>query len=150
VRAKLGSAARYDSTPPLRYLASTETRGWRPLEQGEWKLDRRHGYGVCFFADGTKFRGEWEEDCWVQSTADPEFSKVLGPGLARGVAGEDTIFGVEARDEMKNKRLCGGDEFTCRLDGPGGCVVYGNVQDNDDGARALTPQSEMSERTAIM
>ena len=41
--------------------------------------------------------------------------------------------GVEARDENQNKRLCGGDEFTVRLDGPGGCVVYGHVDDNDDG-----------------
>ena len=31
----------------------------------------RHGYGVCSYADGTKFRGEWEDDCWLQSTADP-------------------------------------------------------------------------------
>mmetsp|Transcript_25806 Transcript_25806/g.48982 ORF Transcript_25806/g.48982 Transcript_25806/m.48982 type:complete len:758 (+) Transcript_25806:138-2411(+) len=101
--------------------------------QGEWKADKRHGYGVCFFADGTKFRGEWEDNMWIQSAADPEFCKVLGPGIARGVAGEDSVFGIQARDEIKNRRLCGGDEFNVMLEGPGGVKVYGTLQDNDDG-----------------
>jgi hypothetical protein len=71
--------------------------------QGEWESDMRHGYGVCTYADGSKYRGEWEEDCWLQSTADPAFTKVFGPGLSRGLAGEATTFGIEARDELKNK-----------------------------------------------
>ena len=71
--------------------------------QGEWESDMRHGYGVCTYADGSKYRGEWEEDCWLQSTADPAFTKVFGPGLSRGIAGEATMFGIEARDELKNK-----------------------------------------------
>ena len=61
----------------------------------------RHGYGVCSYADGTKFRGEWEDDCWLQSTADPTFTKVHGPGLSRGIAGEPSVFVIEARDELK-------------------------------------------------
>ena len=71
--------------------------------QGEWKFDKRHGYGVCTYKDGLKYRGEWEEDCWLQSTADPVFTKVFGPGLSRGIAGEVTMFMIEARDELKNK-----------------------------------------------
>lgn len=63
----------------------------------------RHGYGVCTYADGSKYRGEWEENCWLQSTADPVFSRVFGPGLSRGIAGEATMFTIEARDELKNK-----------------------------------------------
>ena len=27
---------------------------------------KRHGQGFCKFADGVKFRGEWEDDGWVQ------------------------------------------------------------------------------------
>ena len=63
----------------------------------------RHGYGVCSYADGTKFRGEWEDECWLQSTADPTFTRVHGPGLSRGIAGEASVFVIEARDELKNK-----------------------------------------------
>jgi len=109
--------------------------------QGEWSNDERHGYGVCVFADGTKFRGEWERDCWCQSTADPVFTKVFGPGAVRATAGAVTMVGIEARDELKNKRLSGGDIFTVRLthldtmndaeDEP--LVELGTVQDNGDG-----------------
>ena len=70
---------------------------------GRMGKDMRHGYGVCSYADGTKFRGEWEDDCWLQSTADPTFTRVHGPGLSRGIAGEPSIFVIEARDELKNK-----------------------------------------------
>jgi hypothetical protein len=83
--------------------------------QGDWENDTRHGYGACSYADGSVFRGEWEEDCWLQSTADPTFTKVSGPGLSRGVAGEDTVFTIAARDEVKNKRLNGGDDFYVRF-----------------------------------
>lgn len=83
--------------------------------QGEWSDDVRHGYGVCVFADGTKYRGEWERDCWCQSTADPVFTRVFGPGIVRAVAGRVTAFGIEARDELKNKRLSGGDVFNVKL-----------------------------------
>jgi len=109
--------------------------------QGEWRSDKRHGYGFCLFADGTKYRGEWEDDCWCQSTADPLFTKVFGPGVVRAVAGEPAMIGIEARDELKNKRLSGGDLFTVRLtlagasdDGVGDSLVeYGTVTDNGDG-----------------
>jgi len=83
--------------------------------QGEWSNDVRHGYGVCVFADGTKYRGEWERDCWCQSTADPVFTRVFGPGIVRAIAGRVTAFGIEARDELKNKRLSGGDVFNVKL-----------------------------------
>jgi hypothetical protein len=106
---------------------------------GEWRSDQRHGYGVCIFADGTKYRGEWEHDCWCQSTADPVFTKVFGPGTVKAIAGEATMLGIEARDELKNKRLSGGDIFTVKLthvdtmDTPDAVVEYGTVTDNGDG-----------------
>ena len=33
---------------------------------GDWVAGKRHGQGFCKFADGIKFRGEWEDDGWVQ------------------------------------------------------------------------------------
>ena len=33
---------------------------------GEWVAGKRHGQGFCKFADGVRFRGEWEDDGWVQ------------------------------------------------------------------------------------
>lgn len=102
--------------------------------QGEWVNDERHGYGVCVFADGSKFRGEWEDGCWLQSTADPTLTKVSGPGLSRGVAGEATMFRIEARDENKNKRMNGGDEFYVRFENDNtGEVSFAEVVDHDDG-----------------
>ena len=110
--------------------------------QGEWRHDRRHGYGFCVFADGTKYRGEWEDDCWCQSTADPLFTAVFGPGCVSAVAGVPAALGIEARDELKNKRLSGGDVFTVKLtlvkdddgdDNAPDVVEYGTVSDNGDG-----------------
>ena len=60
---------------------------------GEWRCDKRHGQGVCRFADGTHFRGEWEEDAWLQSAADPALSKVMG--LTDGLAGQLTSFTIQ-------------------------------------------------------
>jgi len=100
--------------------------------QGEWKCDKRHGYGVCVFKDKTKYRGEWEDDKWIQSSADPEFTRVLGPGLTKGIAGKASVFGIEAYDDSGNKRLCGGDDFTCYLEGPSGPLPAA-VDDNEDG-----------------
>ena len=59
---------------------------------------KRDGQGFCKFADGVKFRGEWEADGWVQSAADPARCKVLpAPGLCRAVAGQEATFSIEAR-----------------------------------------------------
>lgn len=108
--------------------------------QGEWANDERHGYGVCVFSDGTKYRGEWERDCWCQSSADPDFTRVFGPGVVKATAGVAATIGIEARDELKNKRLSGGDVFAVRLtllgsldsdDDP--VVEHGTVMDNGDG-----------------
>ena len=107
--------------------------------QGEWANDERHGYGVCVFADGTKYRGEWERDCWCQSSADPVFTRVFGPGVVRATAGVAATIGIEARDELKNKRLSGGDIFAVRLtlagenDNDDAVVEHGVVMDNGDG-----------------
>ena len=78
----------------------------------------REGHGVCVFADGTKYRGEWAGDKWIQSSADPEHTSVTGPGLALAVAGSEASFAIRARDEDGNDRLCGGDAFAVSLEGP--------------------------------
>ena len=65
------------------------------LISGEWKCDKRHGQGVCLFADGTHFRGEWEEDAWLQSAADPALSKVVG--VTDGLAGQGASFIIQVR-----------------------------------------------------
>ncbi len=110
----------------------------REVYQGDWENDTRHGYGACSYADGSVFRGEWEEDCWLQSTADPTFTKVSGPGLSRGVAGEDTVFTIAARDEVKNKRLNGGDDFYVRFENnETGDVAFADVVDCDDGTYSV-------------
>ena len=103
--------------------------------QGEWKDDKREGYGVCVFKDGTKYRGEWVDDKWIQSSADPEFTKVFGPGLTEGIAGTKANFSIEAYDDDENKRLCGGDQFSCSFEGPSSVVV--DVVDNRDGTYVI-------------
>lgn len=40
---------------------------------------------------------------------------------------------AQAYDEMKNKRLSGGDDFTVKLVGPGGHETQAELQDKDDG-----------------
>jgi MORN repeat len=83
--------------PPCWALPSIGRRSRDALAvAGEWKDDKRHGYGVCKFADGTKFRGEWEDDGWVQSAAEPELCRVSGAGVARATAGREAAFGIEA------------------------------------------------------
>lgn len=63
---------------------------------GDWEADRRHGTGFCKFSDGTKFRGRWEEDGWMQSGADPARCKVIAaPGLSRAVAGQQASFEIK-------------------------------------------------------
>jgi len=64
---------------------------------GDWAGDRRHGHGVCRFADGTVFRGEWEADAWVQSLAEPRLCRLTGLGLSRALAGQPATFLIEAR-----------------------------------------------------
>ena len=83
--------------------------------RGEWKGDKKNGYGACQFSDGTVFKGEWKDDSWVQSTACPKNTKVFGNGIVSAVAGTNATFGIEARDELNNKRLSGGDIFRVLL-----------------------------------
>ena len=110
----------------------------KEVYQGEWANDERHGYGVCEYADSSKFRGEWEEGCWLQSTADPTFTRVHGSGLSRGIVGEPATFRIEARDELKNKRMNGGDDFYVRFENDAtGEVAFATVSDADDGTYAV-------------
>ncbi|KAK9842203.1 hypothetical protein WJX81_000327 [Elliptochloris bilobata] len=102
--------------------------------QGDWADDKRHGQGTCRFADGTVFRGEWEADAWVQSLAEPKLCRAKGLGLSRALAGSPGTFEIKARDEQGNKRLCGGDTFAVRLEGPR--AVTGSVEDREDGTYA--------------
>jgi len=62
---------------------------------GNWKDDKRHGQGTCLFADGTRFRGEWEEDAWLQSAAEPALTRVSGPGLTKALAGQTASFVIQ-------------------------------------------------------
>jgi hypothetical protein len=67
------------------------------------------------FADGTSFKGRWEDGAWVQSAADPARCRLRGGGLARAAAGRPAGFVIQARDEDNNPRLSGGDAFTVTL-----------------------------------
>ncbi|KXZ44206.1 hypothetical protein GPECTOR_71g567 [Gonium pectorale] len=93
--------------------------------QGKWERDQRHGYGAAVFADGVRFRGRWEEDCWVQSTADPTACRVAGPGLSRAVAGEVARLVIEARDDLGNRRLSGGECFRLEVRVPTAAALEG-------------------------
>lgn len=78
------------ASSPISYYAMTPSR-----LPGEWRCDKRHGQGVCRFADGTHFRGQWEEDAWLQSAADPALSKVVG--LTDALAGQPTSFTIQVQ-----------------------------------------------------
>ena len=67
---------------------------------GQWANDKRHGQGICKFADGSKFSGQWDNDAWLQSMADPALSKLGGPGLTRATAGCDATFLIKACSEI--------------------------------------------------
>lgn len=62
---------------------------------GAWEAGRRHGHGLCLFADGTKFEGQWEWDVWVQTAACPKRTTVEGWGSARAVAGFPSNFTIK-------------------------------------------------------
>ncbi len=61
---------------------------------GSWVEGRRQGEGTCQFADGRLFRGEWQEDSWLQSEAEPSLSKLAGASLAQEVAGATGAFKI--------------------------------------------------------
>ncbi len=61
---------------------------------GDWVKDQRQGIGICRFADGSKFKGEWEGDAWLQSLAHPRHSKAKGLGLSRALAGTPATFTI--------------------------------------------------------
>lgn len=61
---------------------------------GNWVNGKREGEGICQFADGRLFRGDWQEDSWLQSEAEPSLSKLAGAGLAQAVAGADASFSI--------------------------------------------------------
>ena len=48
---------------------------------------KRQGGGSCQFADGSLFHGEWQEDHWMQTEAEPALCKVVGDGLSSATAG---------------------------------------------------------------
>ncbi|DBB01026.1 TPA: hypothetical protein ACH3X1_000926 [Trebouxia sp. C0004] len=103
-----------------------------------WKDDKRHGQGTCLFADGTRFRGEWEEDAWLQSAAEPALTRVSGPGLTKALAGQTASFVIQAYDELKNKRLSGGDNFLAHLVGPAGVITHASLEDKENGTYLVT------------
>ena len=104
--------------------------------EGDWRDGCRHGHGVCVFADGARFRGAWEDDAWVQSTAEPAFCRVSGDGTALAVAGREAAVRIEAFDDAQERRLGGGDPFTCCLEGPE--TLWARVEDGGDGTYLAT------------
>lgn len=70
-------SARRRVTHPHPHLCRVSCRA------GDWAHNKRHGEGTCQFADGTLFRGAWQDDQWVQTEAEPSFSRVAGPGLGK-------------------------------------------------------------------
>ena len=44
----------------------------------------------------------------------------------------------QAHDEVRNKRLSGGDDFRVKLIGPGGHETHASVEDKDNGTYAVT------------
>ena len=76
--------------------SSISSRAMTPSRlSGEWRCDKRHGQGVCRFSDGTRFRGEWENDAWLQYAADPALSKVVG--LTDALAGHHSSFTIQVQ-----------------------------------------------------
>lgn len=63
--------------------------------QGCWAAGKRYGLGCMVYADGTRFRGRWEDDYWVQSAAHPVYTRVRGRRLARAVAGQQSSFTIQ-------------------------------------------------------
>ena len=114
--------------------------------QGDWAHNKRHGTALCEFAQsGRRFRGSWENDLWVQSSAEPMYCKLRGPGLARAIAGAPAKASLKAYDEERNTRLCGGDTFRVWLQKPAKAGqadeeerLYGVVTDSGDGTYALS------------
>ena len=45
---------------------------------------------------------------------------------------------MQAYDELKNKRLSGGDDFRVHLLGPAGVVTHASLDDKDDGTYLVT------------
>jgi len=46
---------------------------------------------------------------------------------------------MQAKDELKNRRLCGGDTFVVHLEGP--ASVEGSVEDHSDGTYTASYQA---------
>ena len=62
---------------------------------GEWRANSRHGRGAAEFMDGSRFRGQWESDMWLQSEADPRLSRLGGSGLRRAAVGVPAMVMIE-------------------------------------------------------
>jgi len=56
---------------------------------------KRQGGGSCQFADGSLFHGQWEEDQWMQSEAEPGLCRVSGSGLSSATAGIDAVLTIK-------------------------------------------------------
>lgn len=65
--------------------------------QGMWRAGRRHGLGLCLFADGVRFYGHWRDDAWCQTAAHPRLCRATGDGLERAVAGRQATFLLQVR-----------------------------------------------------
>lgn len=85
-----------------REVSAVAGRYWRRPKvvftvSGAWTDGKRHGQGICHFADGRLFRGEWQEDSWLQSEAEPALCRVRGPGTAQATSGNETTLTISVR-----------------------------------------------------
>ena len=158
-RAKSADGALYEGE---WFAGKRHGRGREQLPCGEtysghFEEGLRQGRGAATFADGTRFKGDWSRGRWVQSAAEPALCRLAGPGLVRATAGAAARFSLLARDEDRQRRLAGGDQFVVRLEvacllagadaadaggreAPAGAgaapPVFGSVIDNGDGSYA--------------
>jgi hypothetical protein len=94
-----------------------------------------HGFGTMCFAHGGRkvfFRGEFDSGKWIQSSAEPTLCRVHGK--LQAIAGRSTRLRLEARDELGNIRLSGGERFEIAVSGNGSTA---HVEDGDNGWHML-------------
>eukprot|EP01105_Mastigella_eilhardi_P007927 TRINITY_DN1963_c0_g1_i4.p1 TRINITY_DN1963_c0_g1~~TRINITY_DN1963_c0_g1_i4.p1 ORF type:complete len:817 (-),score=136.88 TRINITY_DN1963_c0_g1_i4:849-3299(-) len=80
---------------------------------------------------------------------DPAHCVARGPGLVDGVAGVESTFLIQAKDQTGAPRPCGGDKFFAYVSGPANTRIYGTVSDNENGTYFVTYTPPLSGAYAI-
>lgn len=79
------------------------------------------------------FRGEFRNNRWVQSEAEPSLCRLYGQ--LQAFAGQDKQLVIQARDELGNIRLSGGERFAASVRGTSPAVL--SVKDRQNGIHEL-------------